>query len=52
MELTVKLALSENEICRREELEQMITNLMTKLATLREEMEKAKVDVVAAFYTS
>lgn len=30
----------------------MITNLMTKLATLREEMEKAKVDVVAAFYTS
>ena len=52
MELVVKLALLEKETHRQEELEKMITNLTTELATLREQMEKAKTDVMATFYTS
>ena len=52
MKLTTKLALLEKETRRREELEKMTTNLTTELATLREQIEKAKVDAVAAFHTS
>ena len=36
MELTAKLTLLEKETRRREELEKMTTNLMTKLSALRE----------------
>ena len=52
MELVVKLALLEKETHRQEELEKMITNLTTELATLWKQMEKAKTDVMATFYTS
>ena len=52
MELTAKLALLEKETHHCEELEKMTTNLMIELAGLREQIKKAKVDVVAAFRTS
>ena len=52
MELVVKLALLEKETRHQEELEKMITNLTTEFAAIREQMEKAKIDVMATFYTS
>lgn len=47
-----KLALLEKETRRHKELEKMNTNMTTKLAALREEMEKAKADAVVVFRTS
>lgn len=47
-----KLALLEKETRRHKELEKMNTNMMTELAALREEMEKAKADAVVVFRTS
>ena len=52
MELMAKLALLEKETRSCEELEKMTTNLTIELAALREQIKKAKVDVVAAFRTS
>ena len=51
-ELMAKLALLKEETHRCKELEKANTNLTTESTTLRDQMDKAKVDIVATFRTS
>ena len=52
MELTTKLALLKEETRCREEEDKAKTNLMSELAAFRKQMDKAKIDAVAAFWVS
>lgn len=50
--LTTKLTQLEKETCYCKELEKTATNLMTELAALHEQMDKAKANTVAVFQIS
>ena len=47
-----KLVLLKEETCRRKEAEKTNVNLTTELATLYEQMDKAKADAMSAFWIS
>nr|POE94206.1 hypothetical protein CFP56_17534 [Quercus suber] len=51
-ELTAKTAALAEETCQREEAKMVKTYLATELASLREQMEKAKADAMAEFRVS
>lgn len=47
-----KIAMLTEETCQQVEAEKAMTNLVMELATLCEQMEKAKADVMVEFQTS